>query len=292
MIDLHIHTTSSDGSDEPVDILIKAQKSGLKYISITDHDSIGAYKKLSDMEIGNYFEGRVIPGCELSVVHNGKPIEILGYGIDLETINSTGLVSDEKFLERENDYLEKLKRVCKNLEISYSNSLSIKSGKYFATQVMYSDFKKYPENEKHFTKEIWESLNAFYRTCVNNPDSPFFLDQIKNYPTVPEAANLIRKAGGKAFLAHLYGYFADDHDEFLNSIVSLNALDGIECYHSLHDMDKTNYLLNYCNKHGLYASGGSDYHGKLKPNVKIGESINGTKIPFEILKPWLPENLT
>ncbi len=292
MIDLHIHTTSSDGSDEPIDILIKAQKSGLKYISITDHDSIGAYKKLRDMEIGSYFEGSVIPGCELSVVHNGKPIEILGYGIDLETINSTGIVSDEKFLERENDYLEKLKRVCKNLKISYSNNLSIKSGKYFATQVMYSDFKKYPENEKHFTKEIWESLNAFYRTCVNNPDSPFFLDQIKNYPTVPEAANLIRKAGGKAFLAHLYGYFADDHDEFLNSIVSLNALDGIECYHSLHDMDKTNYLLNYCNKHGLYASGGSDYHGKLKPNVKIGESINGTKIPFEILKPWLPENLT
>ncbi|MDF2985282.1 MAG: metal-dependent phosphoesterase [Eubacterium sp.] len=291
MIDLHIHTTSSDGSDEPEDILIKAQQRGLKYISITDHDSIGAYMKLRNIETGSYFKGKIIPGCEFSAVHNGKPIEILGYGIDLETINSAGIVSDEKFLERENEYLKKLMEVCKNLDITYSNNLSIKGGKYFATQVMHSDITKYPENEKHFTKDIWENLNAFYRTCVNNENSPFFLDQIKNCLTVTETANLIRAAGGKAFLAHLYGYFEDDYNEFLNSIVSLNALDGIECYHSLHAMDKTNYLLKYCNDHSLYSSGGSDYHGKLKPTVNIGECSKGVKIPYEILEPWLPDNL-
>jgi predicted metal-dependent phosphoesterase TrpH len=290
MIDLHIHTTSSDGSDEPKDILIKAQQSGLKYISITDHDSIGAYKKLRELKINSYFEGNIIPGCEFSVVHNGKPIEVLGYGLDLDTIISTGIVSDEKFLERENAYLKKMMAVCKNLNIKYSDNLSI-NGKYFATQMLHADLRKYPENKKHFTKEIWENLNAFYRTCVNNEDNPFFLDQMKTYPTVQEVATLIKKAGGKAFLAHLYGYFADDHEEFLNSIVSLNSLDGIECYHSLHTIDATKYLLNYCNEHKLYASGGSDYHGTLKPNVKIGESITGTKIPYEILEPWLPSNI-
>ncbi|HYE81940.1 MAG TPA: PHP domain-containing protein [Clostridia bacterium] len=288
MIDLHIHTTSSDGSDEPRDILIKAQQSGLKYISITDHDSIGAYKKLREINAASYFEGKIIPGCEFSVVYNGKPIEILGYGIDLETVESTGIVSDERFLERENEYLKKMKDVCRNLNIKYTDTLSIKNNKYFASQVMHSDLRKYPENEKHFTKEIWESINAFYRTCINNEDSPFYLNQTKNYPTVKEAAVLIKKAGGKAFLAHLYGYFTDDYEEFLNSIVSLNALDGIECYHSLHSMDKTDYLLNYCSVHKLYASGGSDYHGDFKPTVKIGESINGVKIPYKILEPWLP----
>jgi 3',5'-nucleoside bisphosphate phosphatase len=290
MIDLHIHTTSSDGSDEPSDILTKAQQAGLKYISITDHDSIGAYKRLRDTNVNNYFQGKIIPGCEFSAVHNRKPIEVLGYGIDLEVISSTGIVSDEKFLERENTYLKKLMNVCKNLNLRYSDNLSI-NAKYFATQIMHADLRNYPENEKHFTKEIWESLNAFYRTCVNNEDSPFFLNQIKNYPTIPEVASIIREAGGKAFLAHLYGYFADDHEEFLNSIVSLNALDGLECYHSLHTIDKTNYLLNYCNKHKLYASGGSDYHGKLKPNVKLGESIPGKKIPYEILEPWIPSEI-
>lgn len=290
MIDLHLHTTTSDGSDEPIDILIKAQELGLKYISITDHDSIGAYNKLKDINIHNYFHGKLIPGCEFSAVHNGKPIEILGYGIDLDVIIREGIVSDERFYERENAYLSKLKETCRNLNIKYSDDLSIK-GKYFATQMMHADLRKYPENEKYFTKEIWESLNAFYRTYVNNPDSPFFLNQMKDCLTVQEAAALIKKAGGKSFLAHLYGYIVDDHTDFLNSIVSLNALDGIECYHSLHSIDRTKYLLNYCNEHKLYASGGSDYHGKLKPDVKMGESVPDTKIPYDILEPWLPSNL-
>lgn len=288
MIDLHIHTTSSDGSDEPKDILIKAQQSGLKYISITDHDSIGAYKQLKEIKVDSYFEGELIPGCEFAAVHNGKPVEILGYGIDLETINSMGVISDEKFLERENEYLRKMMCVCKSLNLTYSNTLSIKGGKYFATQVMHSDLRKYPENEKYFSKEIWESVNAFYRICVNNEDNPFFLNQMVNYPTVQEVASLIKTAGGKAFLAHLYGYFVEDHEEFLDSIVSLNALDGLECYHSLHSMDKTRHLLDYCNEHDLYASGGSDYHGQIKPTVKIGESISGVQIPYEILQSWLP----
>ncbi|WP_238884065.1 PHP domain-containing protein [Clostridium sp. YIM B02551] len=290
MIDLHIHTTTSDGSDEPKDILIKAQKLGLKYISITDHDSIGAYTKLKDINIHDYYDGKLIPGCEFSAVHNGKPIEILGYGIDFEVINSSGIVSDENFYARENSYLNKMKEICRNLNIKYSEDLSIK-GKYFATQMLHADIRKYPENEKHFHKDIWENLNAFYRTCVNNPDSPFFLDQMKDYLTVNEAADLIKKAGGKSFLAHLYGYFVEDHVEFLNSIVSLNALDGIECYHSLHSIERTRYLLNYCREHNIYSSGGSDYHGKLKPNVKMGESIADTNIPYDILAPWLPSNV-
>lgn len=291
MIDLHIHTTSSDGSDEPKEILIKAQKQDLKYISITDHDSVGAYKKLRNTKARNYFEGKIIPGCEFAAVHNGKPIEILGYGIDIDVISSQGMVSDEKFLERENSSLKKLMEACRNLGIKHSHNLSIKSGKYFASQILHSDFKKYPENEKHFTKEVWDSVNAFYRKCVTNEESPFYLNEIENHPTIQEVAAIIKKAGGKAFLAHLYGYFVDDYEEFLNSIIALDVIDGIECYHSLHTMERTRHLLNYCNEQKLYASGGSDYHGKIKPTVKIGESIRGVKIPYEILEPWLPENI-
>jgi hypothetical protein len=202
-------------------------------------------------------------------------------------ITATGIVSDEKFLERENEYLKKMMGVCKNLGIKYSDTLSIKSGKYFATQVFHSDMRKYPENEKQFSKEVWESINAFYRTCVTSEKSPFFLDKTKDYGTVQKVTSLIRNAGGKSFLAHLYGYYLDNPDEYLNSITSLNELDGIECYHSLHSMDKTNFLIDYCNRHKLYVSGGSDYHGKIKPAVKIGESIAGVKIPYAIAKPWL-----
>lgn len=290
MIDLHIHTTTSDGSDEPKDILIKAQQLGLKYISITDHNSLGAYEKLKDINIHNYFQGKLIPGCEFSAVHNGKPIEILGYGIDLDTIASSGLISDDNFYERENDYLKKLIEICRNLNLKYSNNLSI-DGKYFATQIIHNDLRKYPENEKYLGSEIFESMNVFYRTCINNVDSPFFIDMLKDWFTVEEVTSVIKKAGGKSFLAHLYGYYADNYEEFLDSIISLSALDGVECYHSLHSIEITKQLLNYCKEHNLYACGGSDYHGKLKPTVKMGESIIDTKIPFDILKPWLPSNV-
>lgn len=287
MIDLHIHTASSDGSDEPEVILAMAQQAGLKYISITDHDSIGAYAKLKKIDIGTFFNGKIIPGCELSAVHDGKPVEVLGYGIDLETVAATGVVSDERFLERENEYLGKMIGVCRRLGLACSDALSIGGGRYFATQVMHSELRKHQENERHFSKEVWDSVNAFYRTCVNDPESPFFLDQTRNYPTVQEAAALIRRAGGKAFLAHLYGYCVDDHEAFLNSIASLNALDGLECYHSLHSLEKTEHLLGYCHRQGLYASGGSDYHGRIKPTVRIGESVGGTRIPLTILEQWL-----
>ena len=166
MIDLHIHTTYSDGSDEPEEVLIKAEQSGLEYISITDHDSLGAYLKLKTLKVSEYFTGKIIPGCEFSVVHNKMPIEVIGYGIDFDVINESGLVSDEWFLERENAYIQKMKTICKNLNLKMTDSLSIKSGKCFATQVIHADLKKYPENEKHFPIEVWESINAFYRTCI------------------------------------------------------------------------------------------------------------------------------
>ena len=289
MIDLHIHTTSSDGSDEPKNILVKAQSLGLKYISITDHNSIGAYKKLKDINLKSYYNGQIIPGCEFAAIHNGRPIEILGYGIDIEAIDSMGVISDENFFERENKNLKKMLKVCENLNLTYSKTLSIKGSKYFATQVLHSDLKKYPENEKYFSKKIWDNVNAFYRLCVCNENNPFYINKTENYPTVNEVTSLIKNTGGKAFLAHLYGYLVNDYNELLNSITSLNVLDGLECYHSLHSVDKTKYLLNYCNEKHLYSSGGSDYHGKLKPTVKLGESIPGVCIPVKILKSWICE---
>lgn len=287
MIDLHIHTTSSDGSDEPEVILRKAEQLGLDFISITDHDSLSAYEKLNLMKNTRSFRGQIIPGCEFSVVHKKMPIEVLGYGIDFDVVRKTGLVSEQRFLERENLYITRMKEICKNMNIKLTESLSIKSGKAFATQVIHADLKKYPENEKYFPKEIWNSVNAFYRTCINNEESPFFLNQTKDSPNVNEVAAIIKKAGGKSFLAHLYGYFTDHHEKFLDSLTSLGVLDGIECYHSLHDMSRTQYLLNYCKAHRLNASGGSDYHGALKPDVFMGESIRGVKIPYQILEPWI-----
>ena len=124
MIDLHIHTNFSDGSCEPEAILRRAEQLGLRYISITDHDSLGAYDKLAGKDLSMYYSGTVIPGCEFSVVHHKMPIEVLGYGIDFDVIRATGLVSEDRFLERENQYISKMKVICRNLGIRISMHLS------------------------------------------------------------------------------------------------------------------------------------------------------------------------
>ena len=82
MIDLHIHTIHSDGTDTVEELLLNAEKANLEIISITDHDSVGAYKELEKEEIRRLFSGKIIVGTELKTHYKGIPIEVLAYGID------------------------------------------------------------------------------------------------------------------------------------------------------------------------------------------------------------------
>lgn len=82
MIDLHMHTTYSDGSENCETILKKCQEKKLNYISITDHNTALAYEELEDKKVKDFYTGKIIPGIELNTKVLNIPIEILGYGID------------------------------------------------------------------------------------------------------------------------------------------------------------------------------------------------------------------
>ena len=84
MIDLHIHTTYSDGTDSVIDVLKKAEKLGLKAIAITDHENCDAYKELAKIDVGKYFSGKVLHGIELKARYTDRVIDVLGYNIDCE----------------------------------------------------------------------------------------------------------------------------------------------------------------------------------------------------------------
>lgn len=84
MIDLHIHSKYSDGTDSVVEILEKAQKRNLEYISITDHNTCSAYQELKNIEVKKYYKGKIITGIELNTIVLDIPIEILGYDIDVK----------------------------------------------------------------------------------------------------------------------------------------------------------------------------------------------------------------
>ena len=103
MIDLHTHTTYSDGSYNVLELLNEAQKRKLNIISITDHNTIQAHFELLNPNIRNIFAGEIITGIELTTTYKGETIEILGYGFNIETmqcfLNNNVLTFEEKQLK-------------------------------------------------------------------------------------------------------------------------------------------------------------------------------------------------
>ena len=87
MIDLHIHTNNSDGSEDVVEVLKRAENHNLNYISITDHESINGHFKLRDINVKYYFSGEIIPGAELKNYYKDRVIDILAYNIDIDKFN-------------------------------------------------------------------------------------------------------------------------------------------------------------------------------------------------------------
>ena len=81
MIDLHWHTTNSDGTDITIQLLKKAQEKGITLLSITDHDTTKAYFDIDNININEYYNGKIITGIEINCVFNNIKIELLGYGI-------------------------------------------------------------------------------------------------------------------------------------------------------------------------------------------------------------------
>ena len=114
MIDLHIHTNHSDGTDSVEELLKKAEAKKLEVISITDHDSVGAYYELEEKpELRKLFSGKIIIGSEFKTCYKRVPIEILGYGIDYKKIRIPE-VDDEKM---QKEILEQMKKTAKKLEL-------------------------------------------------------------------------------------------------------------------------------------------------------------------------------
>ena len=88
MIDLHTHTTYSDGTDTVKELFKKANNIGLEIISITNHDDVSAYKELENINIKHYYNGKIIAGCEFTTHFDNRLIEVLGYGFDYKKIDN------------------------------------------------------------------------------------------------------------------------------------------------------------------------------------------------------------
>lgn len=281
MVDLHIHTTESDGHDTPKEILEKAEKLKLSIISITDHESCSAYDMLDKEEVSKIFSGKVIKGIELKSCYNGRIIDILGYGIDTKIINEyledvykekTHAFLQSKYLK---SFYDQAKEI--NLKLAPINELVWNPEKDWASLTFYNEIKKYKENYDKLPEDLLRDFETF-RTYYHDEKTLFYIDKTGDYPTPDMVIKNIHKAGGKAFLAHIYRYeWIEDKIVFINDFINEFKLDGIECFYSSFTVEQSKKLVDYCEKNKLLISGGSDYHGSFKPTVSLGLDYNYDK---------------
>jgi len=292
LIDLHMHTIYSDGQYDVKTVLEKCRDANLSVISITDHDSVGAYNDLANSEIRNIFPGKIVVGTELSFNLDNHLYDVLGYDIDYkkmeQLLKKRMGIEDKKKMQA--DLLEEWKSVCKKLGIRFSEEVLTNNGtNHEAFNVLYddiSDFEKYPENAKFAEFIAPEHRAAFYKKHFSNPNSQFFVNEARYSPTLEEAISMIHECGGKAFLAHAFAYGLEDPISFINYSIE-KGLDGIEQYYSTFTDNDISTVNRITNEHNLYVSGGTDFHGEgVKPGISIGIGKGNMAIPATIIMPW------
>ena len=288
MIDLHMHTVYSDGDRTVEKILKQCEEKHLEYISITDHNNCMQYKDEAFSK--NIFSGKIIKGAELQGHVLNNNIEILAYDYDMDILNAwiQKYFSEEKSRERRNNQKERFYKICDKIGLKYNkdNIVFSESPTAFVERPIYMEIIKYEENREKLG-EYANKFGLFFRKALTNSESPYYMNYELDYPSYEEIIDNIHNAGGKAFLAHPFEYKFENTIQFIDEIRKIRELDGIECYHpSAEEDNRINILLDYAHKNNLYISGGSDYHGKLKPDIEIGEGKGSLQIPKEIVEKW------
>ena len=292
MIDLHMHTTYSDGDKSLKEVLERCEEKKLEIISITDHNTCKAYED-ETLKNNNIFSGKIVKGIEMNAtLDNKKTIEFLAYNIKNTKIIeewSNKFFSYELLEEKFNKSKNKIIDICNKNGLIYDLNIikkDIPVTDFFVVH-MYFELIKHKENMKYMS-EFMDSFNNFRRNGLDNPNSIFYMGE-NNYPQplFRDVVDIIHKSGGLVFLAHPFEYMFEDTISFIDYLRREVQLDGIECFHpSAETENKIEELIIYARKNNLYISGGSDYHGTKKHNIDLGVGTGTLNIPKEYIEEW------
>lgn len=291
MIDMHIHTKYSDGTYTVKEVLEKAEELGLKYISITDHDNCKAYNELNELNVKNYYSGKVIQGIELKCLYQSRLIEVLGYNYNKEILENwlNEFYKNRQRKDTQKKYFDILYDACIKIGLEMSSKETIKWNPEndWASVTVYQELKSHEENKERLPEDFWNEFTAFTKKYCADINGPFYIDKKDDYPTLEEVIKAIKDAGGIAIVAHVFIYkWAKDKEEFIKDLHENYDIDGFECYHSSFLDEQIDYIVNYCKENNLFMSGGSDCHGDNKPGINLAVGKGNLKIDEEIIKPW------
>ena len=251
-IDLHLHSTQSDGSFSPTQVVQRAAKLGLSAISLTDHDSVAGVQEA--LNIGRDIGVEVIPGTELSAQEAGIDIHILGYFID--PANSDLLAYLQKFQDARRNRAEKIVARLNRLGVRITMAHVLHKagdaaiGRPHVADVLVEEGFVF-SHDHAFQKYLGYGKPAYQPKFVLTPR---------------EAVEVIHAAGGLASLAHPVLY---RRDALIPDLIK-QGLDGIEVMHVKHDRSDMRRYADMAKHYGLLTTGGSDCHGDGRGHAVMG----------------------
>lgn len=270
-IDLHVHSTGSDGTFTPTELVREAKRIGLSAMALTDHDSVSGIAEA--VEAGKIYGVEIVPGVELSTEYEDTEIHVVGLYID----KTNKELSEQLHAFRDNRDNRNLKMIERLREEGYEitaeeiykrNPDSVIARPHIARYLV--DTGQVKDMQTVFDKLIGDG-------CI------CYVDRFKITPM--RAVELIHTAGGIAFLAHpcLYKMSRKTLIEMLEKMIAA-GLDGIEAVYSCNmGSDEKDYR-ELAAKYGLLVSGGSDFHGTNKPYIHLGTGKGNLHVPYELLE--------
>ena len=269
-IDLHAHTTASDGTLTPTEVAELAVLTGLVAFAVTDHDTIDGLEEASAAaaRLGIEF----VPGIELAVTYPSGRFHMLGYLIDHQNPALSGRLQKLKDNRANRNHIMLRNIQALGIPLTLEEVEAVSGGGQIGRPHMALAMV-----QRGITATTQE---AFDRYLADGAAAHVPKDKI----SFEEGLDLIHAAGGLASLAHPDSLKLDD-SRLAEDLVRLKeaGLDGVECYYSQHNRARTDWLLQQAERCGLMVTGGSDFHGAPKPNVFLGRVLDGRPVPYEIL---------
>ena len=271
-VDLHLHTTASDGVLTPSGIVHYAKERELEAIAVTDHDTINGNGEALDE--GEKLGIEVIPGVEISAQFDLGSMHILGYFIDIgnRTLNEKLSLLQETRAQRNPRMVQKLRDL--GLEITYDEVQHASGGgqvgrPHFAQVLL----------QKGYVNAVQEAFDRYL-----GKGAPAYVDKFRLNPK--EAMRLIREAGGIPVLAHPFTLHIPPPNQLnalLNELIELGLM-GIEVYYPEHTEDQISLYESLAERLGLLVTGGSDYHGIEADKADIGLGGRDMRLSYSMVE--------
>lgn len=269
-VDLHTHTTASDGVCTPAANVRLALEAGLAALAITDHDTVSGIDE-ARLE-GDRLGIEVVPGVEISTVDRGVDVHILGYYMDdkdlvfnerLSQLRDTRIIRNALILSRLNELGIRITMKEVNDHLTEQKSVDQTMGRPHIADVLVA-------------RGIVNTVAEAFELYLGKGGAAYV-----NPPRIGplEAIKWIREAGGRAVLAHPGLY---NNEEIVKDIIQ-HGIDGIEAYHSDHSEEQQQHYNELANRHGLIVTAGSDFHG-TKAGVTFHGAIGSKRMDTRVLE--------